>query len=77
MARLNTNNLQVAALHKPELQKPLCPISVPAHGETAAASAPSTTHRHRSNSMTPKPGIRLAEQISQTNQIPGNYHENQ
>jgi hypothetical protein len=37
MARLNTNNLQVATLQKLELQKPLSPISVPDYGETAAA----------------------------------------
>jgi hypothetical protein len=28
MAKLNTTNLQVATLHKPELRTPHCPISV-------------------------------------------------
>jgi hypothetical protein len=37
MAKLHTNNLQVATLQRPEPQKPLCPISVPSYGETAAA----------------------------------------
>jgi hypothetical protein len=37
MAKLNSSNLHVATLHKPELQTPLCPISVPEFGESAAA----------------------------------------